>query len=75
MHTDPIREKLKIILASEFGITNEDEINRRIDDMLEPKRDLTKYADKAQKVHPTASGFKTADEMRQLKEDIKKKYG
>ncbi len=72
MHTDPTKEKLRAILTSEFGITNEEEIEARIEDMMNPARDMTKIAGKAERVYPTPYGFKTRGEIQKEIDDSMK---
>jgi hypothetical protein len=69
MHTDQLKKKLRDILISE-GITDESELNRKIEAYLaEPRRDLLKYARPENRVYPTEYGFMRLQDMEPKKKE------
>jgi hypothetical protein len=68
MHTDQLRKKLRDTLISK-GITDEKEIEVRIESLLNPERDLLKYAKPENRVYPTQYGFMRLQDMEPKKQD------
>ncbi len=66
MHTNQLKKKLRDTLISK-GITDEKEIEVRIESLLNPKRDLLKYAKPENRVYPTEYGFMRLQDMEPTK--------
>ncbi len=66
MHTNQLKKKLRDTLISK-GLTDEKEIEVRIESLLNPERDLLKYAKPENRVYPTEYGFMRLQDMEPTK--------
>ena len=67
--TQELKRKWRDLLIAR-GITDEKEIAQRLEDMLNPRRDLLDHVKPGSRVYPTEDGFLT---MKQIVEKTKKK--